>query len=73
MSAEVRASIIDGGTASLWRKENAVELVTWKLMKLIIALEKKLVVRMNYGKVDETALKLGLLAKEEIGGKKSST
>ena len=37
MSAEVRASIIDGGTASLWRKENAAKLVVWKLMKLIIA------------------------------------
>ena len=73
MSAEVRASIIDGGTASLWRKENAAKLVVWKLMKLIIAFGRKFVVRMNYGKVKETALKMGLLAKEEIGEKKSSS
>ena len=74
MSAEVRASIIDGGTASFWRKENAAKLVVWKLMKLIIAFGwRKFVVRMNYGKVKETALKMGLLAKEEVGEKKSST
>ena len=43
-------------------------------MKLIIAFGwRKFVVRMNYGKVKETALKMGLLAKEEVGEKKSST
>ena len=60
MSAEVGASIMDGGTAILWRKENAVRLVVWKLMKSIIAFGwRKFVVKMNYGKVKETALKWG--------------
>ena len=50
MSAEVRASIIDGGTVSLV-KENTVKLVVRKLMKLIIAFGwRKFVVKMNYGK-----------------------